>query len=43
MSGSKVRRYVGQKVSVVRWRPPATHYGETDTFLAGSWNDLVSK
>lgn len=42
MVGSSIKRYVGQKVNVVRWKPPATHYGDTDTFLAGSWDDVVS-
>ncbi|KAG0716159.1 Nucleoporin Nup43 [Chionoecetes opilio] len=39
MAGTSIRKYVGQKVAVVRWKPPATHYGDTDTFLAGTWDD----
>ncbi|XP_050734390.1 nucleoporin Nup43-like [Eriocheir sinensis] len=40
MAGGSVRRYVGQKVNVVRWKPPQTHFGETDTFVAGTWDDV---
>lgn len=40
MAGTIVKRYVGQKVNVVRWKPPVTHYGDTNTFVAGSWDDV---
>ncbi|KAK3874053.1 hypothetical protein Pcinc_020977 [Petrolisthes cinctipes] len=41
MTGGRVssKKYVGSKVSIVRWRPAASHYTPTDTFVSGTWDD----
>ena len=42
-SSEPVVKYVGQKVSKVRWKPqPSGAIGSSDVFASGSWNDEVS-
>ncbi len=37
-----VTKYVGYKVSTVRWRPqPTGSIESSDTFVSGSWDDEV--
>ena len=35
------KKYVSRKIKTVRWKPPVSEYGRTDTFVLGSWDDMV--
>ena len=38
-----VVKFVGQKISKVRWKPqPSDAIGSSDVFASGSWDDQVS-
>lgn len=41
MAGGVVvsKKYVSRKVKCVRWKPPLSDYGRTDTFVSGTWDD----
>lgn len=41
-SSSVSKKYVSRKVKTVRWKPPSTSdFGDTNTFVTGSWDDCV--
>ncbi|XP_066950405.1 nucleoporin Nup43 [Macrobrachium rosenbergii] len=33
------KKYVSRKIKTVRWKPPVSEFGRTDTFVTGSWDD----
>ncbi|XP_071552971.1 nucleoporin Nup43 [Panulirus ornatus] len=40
MAGGRVsKKYVSRKIKSLRWKPPLSDYGRTDTFVTGSWGD----